>query len=493
MAHKLTSDDSGTVEFDLARVANFTKKQQETFACIGVYSDIFAGGQRGGGKTHLAVSAAVICAVQVPGLRILVARKTADELRMKLIDDVLLPLYSELFTWYASTLTAKFDNGSVIYFKSFEHTADAIKVKGTDFGLIILDEGNEFEWSFIARMRGSLRAFGIPNWKPTMLITGNPGGVCDQEIIDHYYKPNYAKWERRELKRRKEYIYIEFGLDDNPHATEDYAEILEGLPEELYRAWRKGDWYAIQGRFFSEWNYDVHVIPHDQCVPPPLDWPRWRAIDLGYGKHPSVCLFATQDPEDGYVYVYNEVSTTETTEVFADMVVDASGDDEFVFTFFDPSSMKSRRGETVDSISPAQIFLDRDIYVVPANNERENGWRNLKMWMHHDQEKGVRSKLYVYETCVGLIETVPIQRYVEGKMDLNTKGKDDYVDAARYLMSHIPCGWMVTEEGILELGLKDVNFEKLRYPNGQHNKRKPADDLVKPLKGEDVSVYAHFE
>jgi PBSX family phage terminase large subunit len=463
------SDDE-LFEISLEEITNFTPKQQETFDCIGVYSDIFAGGARGGGKSHLSVAAAVTCAIQVPGLRILVARKTSDELRQKLLDDLLLKLYYPgiLFQWHASTLTAKFDNGSVIYFKSFEHVTDISKVKGVDYGLIILDEGNEFEEEFIRMMRGSLRAFDIPDWKPTLLMTGNPLGICDQYIMDYYIDPNYSKWSEKELKRKDDFKYVHFTVYDNPYATEEYIDQLDSQTPEVRKAWLEGDWKAVRGQFFSEWAPNADEYGH--VVEPfdiPKDWTRVRAIDLGYGKHPSVCLFGAQDPDTGFLYVYDEVSTTETTDVFISMVAISSGDDEFAATYFDPNSMKSRRGETSDTQTPAQMFMNEGIYVEPADNARENGWRIVKMWMRRDLERGVHPKLYVFSNCEGLISSIPKQRYIPNKMDLNTKGQDDFVDALRYMLSKIPYGAAILSDG-------SVDTERYLHSFGNSSRRYPS-------------------
>ena len=413
----------------------FSDRQSEAFSYIGKKSRILYGGARGGGKTAWAVAVAILSALQFPGLRVAIIRKNLDDLKAQIILNELLKRYPQTFyTYKTSEKTAYFNNGSVIFFRSIERPADALKEQGIERGLYILDEGNQLSQEVIEMLTGSLRAFDQPNWKPTLIITANPGGVCDDYVKSRWVRPDYTKWEEAELKLKDEYVFIPATVDDNPHATDEYRTSLDSLSEDLRRAWRYGDWDVFSGKFFTEWQPRRHICePFDI----PKDWVRWRAVDLGYQKHPSVCLFGTQDPETGRVYIYDEVSTKDHTDVFIEEIVSVSGDDEFVDTLFDPGSLSGRK-DTADQMSPAQMFLYNGIPVSRANNERENGWRNLKQWISWREDE--EPMLKVFPNCLGLIETIPIQRFIQNKFDLDTKGQDDYVDAARYLTSHLIYG-----------------------------------------------------
>ena len=47
---------------------------------------------------------------------------------------------------------------------------------------------------------------------------------------------------------------------------------------QLVRAWLDGDWNAIEGAFFDEWQEKLHVIPPFNV---PAEWMRFRAMDWG--------------------------------------------------------------------------------------------------------------------------------------------------------------------------------------------------------------------
>lgn len=467
-------DLSGPLVLDAGELVKFTPKQREVYKLIGEKTRILAGGARGGGKTYMSVATAVLCCLMFPGLRVLVARRISHELEAQVIDNELLKRYypGQLFTWQSTRKKAMFPNGSVIYFRSYEHANDVQNAQGLEAGLIILDEAGQFEESMIRRMTGSLRAFDQKGWRPTLILTANPLGVADAYFRDYFIMPRYDKWEAEERKYKDDYAFVPFGVFDNPHATEDYIGMLESQTEDVRRAWLYGDWTVLSGAFFSEWNPNLHVCDPFEI---PEDWVRFRSVDLGYGTHPSVCLLAAQDPSTGIVYVYDEVATTDTTDVFIDLILQASGDDWFATTYFDPNSLKSRRGETGDTLSPATMFERAGIYVEGALNARMNGWLNVKAYMGNRPDSP--SLLRVFPNCVGLIDTIPMQRYVEKKMDLNTRGQDDYVDALRYLLSHIPYGAMIQSDGSVS-DTKDLSFGRDRERYRTLKQRGKDQDLI---------------
>ena len=265
----------GGKEINISDLITFSQKQQEVFSLIGKKGYIVAGGARGGGKTYLAVAIAVLCAILFPGLRIMIIRKSLDELRQQIIENELLKKYYPgiLFNWRETKKTAYFQNGSNIYFRSIEEDADVSKLQGIEFGLLILDEGNQLSENAIRRLLGSLRDFGNTKFKPTMLMTCNPGGVCDGYIKRYWVMPDYNKWENKKLVKKDEYAYVPFGVYDNPHATQDYIDYLETLPEDLRAQWLLGSWDVMSGSFFSEWDPRVHIVMDPFEIPE--DWVRW--------------------------------------------------------------------------------------------------------------------------------------------------------------------------------------------------------------------------
>ena len=52
---------------------------------------------------------------------------------------------------------------------------------------------------------------------------------------------------------------------------------MVGSPQ-LVRAWFEGDWSAIEGAFFTEWDENKHVVP---AFAIPETWLRFRSADWG--------------------------------------------------------------------------------------------------------------------------------------------------------------------------------------------------------------------
>jgi len=305
-----------------SEIKKLQPKQLEAYAYVGKKSKIFYGGARGGGKTAFAVYAAVSSSLQFPGLRTGIVRKLKKELMGQIIQGELLKYYpKELYKYNKEDQIAYFYNGSIIYFISLQHPDDVEKEQGIERGLYVLDEGNKLEWKTIKLLEASNRTpEGLVNvrgepWKDTMIITGNPGGVCDNEIKYRWIEPDYSRWSKEELVQKNEYAFIKAGVEDNKYLGQQYYDVLNALSDHKRRQWLLGDWDTNSGQFFEEWDESVHVVdtlPNGQ-LEPPADWAKWRGIDMGGGTHPSVSLFITQDPDSGCLYVYNELGSLDVT------------------------------------------------------------------------------------------------------------------------------------------------------------------------------------
>ena len=460
-------------------------KQLEAYNHIGKKSKILYGGARGGGKTSFSVYAAVSCALQFPRLRVAVVRKLKKELKMQIIDNEFFKHYPPslgLYRFNKLENTAYFNNGSIIYFVSLQHPDDVRKEQGIERGLYILDEGNHLSWDTITKLMGSNRTpEGLVNsrgepWKDTMIITANPGGVCDNDIKFRWIKPDYSRWSKGELRQKDEYAFIKSLPDNNKYLKDDYIAKLNEMPEHIRKMWLEGDWDVNSGAFFEEWFEPMHVVdtlPNGD-LNPPKNWTKWISVDMGGGTHPSVCLWFTQDPDDGTIYIYNEADTKDVTSEFVNLVRYAAGEEKYDMGFGDPAMFVSKHDHIYDE-SPAQMFTRAGLYLSPANNAREIGWRNLKSWLHW--KAGEQPKLKVLRRCRGLIETMPIQQYVPGKYDLDTDGQDDFVDAVRYGTVHIEIGYKYNVDGRLEQ-TNILTPHEVDSPNKREEQKRQMQEVV---------------
>lgn len=416
----------------------FNDRQKEAFAYIGKGARIFYGGARGGGKSYFARAAAMIAAMQFPGISIVFIRETYNELNSNFIMKIEEEYDGALWKYklLKKDQMLRFENGSKIHFRAAEKITDAKKFQGLEYQFMIIDEAPNVLLGLLIKLMGSLRNATIKNFIPTILMTGNPGGGNDKWFQVRFVNPDYKYWNEGELKHKEKYVFVPATVYDNRHVGTDYMEMLETLPEHLKEAWLNGRWDVFAGQFFEEFNVPHHVIPE---FPIPSHWIRVCGIDLGYTeKHPTVCLWGAQDPEDGTVYIYREYvgGKTGSTEISADEIISYSEGENIYGYWLDPAAFAEKK-DRADSVSPGRIFEDAGVMpLFRANNARVPGWEIVKQWLHWRNNQD--SKLKIFDTCFHLIETMPQMVYVqegEGKSrDLDSDRSDDAVDALRYLL-----------------------------------------------------------
>lgn len=441
-----------------------TDKQRQAMKLLGKGYRIFYGGARGGGKSHLALAAAVYCCRKYPGLRAIIMREYFPELEEVFISNLssLYPEHAFKYTYKVQHKIASFQNGSRISFRSCDTAAAAKKIMGAEFQLMIIDEANNFDSLILQKLSGSLRNTKVADFIPTLLCTGNPGGVSDLYFRSRWVVPDYKRWSPGELKHKDKYVFIQSFVQDNPHVTHDYVENLETIADEnLKAAWLHGRWDVFEGQFFTEFNTNIHVI---KSSPLPPHWTRKGGLDLGYTeKHPTVLLLTAQDPETGDVHVYNEYANWGSTEQYVQEIKEIIQHEESrkcqVSTIYaDPSMWDDSRKEKFDSDSPAFMFLREGIPIFMANNKRVTGWRVLKQWLHYTEHKP--PKLLIHDNCVNLITTLPLNKYNTSTQisieDLDTKGPDDAVDALRYVMV---TGWRYPLGSVFDEAAGELSWE----------------------------------
>lgn len=426
----------GTKKVKLTDFIQFTPRQSEAYRHIGKGRYIFYGGARGGGKSHFSLATAVICAMKYPGIHSVCIRETYPELQDVFIDK-LQDLYPEnifKYTYREIHKAAYFKNGSKLSFSACDSEKNAKKIQGKEYQLMVIDEANNFDEMTLFKLRGSLRRVKRLDFVPTLLMTGNPGGKADIYFKTRFVNPDFNRWTNEELEQKDNHIFIPAQVFDNPYVGDEYVNTLKSLPSHLRDAWLYGLWNVFEGQFFDEWNEERHVIGRFKI---PDHWERRAAIDIGWTrKHPTVALFAAQDPETKKIYIYDEYTAHGVTEQYAREIKRKIGDDTIKLFYADPSMFTGTIKRRYDDESDARIFLKEDIPLMPANRDRVPGWRVVKQWLHWDEQHD--PMLQIFETCRHTIETLPNLKYdprarAKGE-DLDTDAADDAADALRYLL-----------------------------------------------------------
>ena len=93
--------------------------------------------------------------------------------------------------------------------------------------------------------------------------------------------------------------------------------------------------------------------------------------------------------------------------------------------------------------SAAEIFSEHGIYLSKANNDRIQGWYELREWLKPiaDEQGRPAAKIRIFENCINLIRTLPLLQHDE--YNPNDAAKDPHElthapDAIRYFVASRP-------------------------------------------------------
>ena len=308
---------------------------------------------------------------------------------------------------------------------------DPAKYQGAEFAAIGVDELTKQPEGYFDFLRGSLRWPGIKNVR--FVAASNPGSR------GHLWVRNYWGIQQKQaLPERKKSLAPEFAFvpalpDDNPSLGEEYWAMLDTLEEELYKAWRLGDWSVFEGQVFKEWIYDQHVIPP---VVPPEHWRRLHGLDWGYSA-PMAKLWGASDPDTGRVIVYKEFYQWGLTDrAQANKIKELSADNEHGPIYADPSMWTNKTFED-RTFSTADEYRAVGVVLVKADNDRMSGKRKVATMLHEVAADG-KPLLQITENCVNLVRTLPALPYDKVNIeDVDTKAEDHAYDALRYLLSPV--------------------------------------------------------
>lgn len=421
------------------------------------------GGARGGGKSMGIREKAIILSGTYPGIRQTIVRKTYPELTANHIKPLSQMLKvgnnGGLVRYNDSKKEMHFANGSEILFRYCDSDKDVDRYQGTETDILYFDEATQLTEMQIKKFNACVR--GVNNFPKRTYYTCNPGGVSHGYIRRLFIDRQFKDGENPD-----DYSFIQSLVTDNKPLMEsqpEYLKELESLPEHLRRAWLEGRWDIFEGAYFEEFRERPDA---DQCLrhgisveeayaqrkwthviepfEPPSHWQIFRSYDWGYGKpfhcawyalspmgineHLSNVLYmivelygCTKTPNEGVKWTnaqqMDKISEIETTHPWLK--------GKRIQGFADPSIWNGEK--------PAATEADkRGLWFDPGDNERIPGWMQVRERMKFDEEG--YSKLYFFNTCKGIIRTMPLMMYDEHIVeDLDSDLEDHACDSLRYM------------------------------------------------------------
>lgn len=352
------------------------------------------GGARGGGKSWAVREKAKRLAIKWAGIKILIIRKTYNDLRENHINPLKMDLPSKYIPFSEIDKSFKFPNGSRIKCSYFANDNDALQYQGQEFDIIFLEEATQFTMTVFDTLKACLR--GANNFPKRMYLTCNPDGIGFMWVKRLFVTRDFLKNENPD-----DYMFIQALVDDNEALVTmnpDYVTQLDSLPEDMRMRWRYGSWDYAMGQYFDEFRRDKHVIKPFAI---PKEWRRYRAID--YGLDGLACLWIAMDPERR-CYVYREYfKTNQTIGDVARGIHERTPDDEEIYLTLAPPDMWGRSQES--GRSKANLFYDDGLTITKSSNDREAGWLSIKELLA-DGADG-KPKLQIFDTCTKLITDLP--------------------------------------------------------------------------------------
>lgn len=447
-------------------VVNFELQEKQSICWTSRATEILYGGSAGGGKSHAMRVIALILAFSVPNLQIYLFRRVFADLIKNHIEGatgfrVLLAEWVKLKQVKITEDEICFQNGSKIYLCHCQHEKDMYKYQGAEMQVILIDELTHFTEKIYKFLRGRARLGGVvvpehlKHKLPLILCGSNPGGI-GHEFVKQMFIDNCKPLEVRKMGVEEGGMlrqYIPARLADNPILMQNdplYSEKLQGLGGALAKAMLEGDWDAIEGAYFDNYDITKHLIEY---VNIPQSWFKVRAFDWGYSRPFCVLWGAISDGSlvdcggikrsfpRGSMIVYREfygctgkaneglkMNVPEIAKTLKELQVGEKMD----VMVADPAIFDVSHGESI-----ANQFEKEKIGWHPADNKRVNGWQQIRARLNGNEDG--QSLLYITKNCRNLARTLPLMQYDTSKPeDLNTDLEDHAVDTLRYLCMSRP-------------------------------------------------------
>lgn len=270
-------------------------------------SEVCIAGPAGTGKSLSALFRVHLAALNNPGIRCLIVRKTAVSLGSTTLVTfekkvATHALASRIVYWFGGSAREpacyRYQNGSVIVVGGMDKPA---KIMSAEYDLVFADEATELtetDWEYIAtRLRN-----GALSWQQQI-------AACNPDHPSHWLKQRCERGSTKMLVSQHRDNPVYYNRDGT--MTEKGIEYIEGKLGKLTGVrklrLKDGVWAAAEGLIYETWDDTVHLV---DPRPIPDEWTRWWAVDFGY-TNPFVLQCWAEDA-DGRLWLYREIYRTKT-------------------------------------------------------------------------------------------------------------------------------------------------------------------------------------
>lgn len=279
-----------------------TSKYQPQGALVEVVNsragELVVSGPAGTGKSRACLEKLYRAALDYPGMRALILRKTRESVTQSALVTFETFVLPKDVPWVVNQKrrvrqSYELPNGSEIVVGGLDKTE---KIFSTEYDLIYVQEARELgedEWEDLTtRLRNAV----LP-WQQII-------GDTNPDAPGHWIKQRASRGQLRLVESRHEdnpTVYDAATGEFTPRGRE-YIAKLDRLTGVRQKRLRLGLWVAAENMVYDGYDPAVHVIDR---FPIPSEWTRYLAIDFGY-TNPFVCQWWAED-HDGRLYRYREL------------------------------------------------------------------------------------------------------------------------------------------------------------------------------------------
>lgn len=381
---------------------SITKKQQ-AFIDSQAFETLF-GGAAGGGKSYGQLVDGLLYALKYPKSKQIIFRSTFADLEKSLIRTSMNLYPLSIANYNDSKHTWKFKNGSIIDFGYIQYEKDVYQYQSAEYDVIRFDELTHFTEFMYTYMISRCR--GANPYPKGIKSSTNPGGVGHNWVKERFIDigaPNVIHTCKLETGETTTRIFIPSLVQDNKFMLTydlDYIKRLDALPEKERKALKYGNWDIFDGQFFTEFDRNIHVI---EPFVIPKDWYVYFVMDYGLDKLAGYWIAIDYNNN---AYVFREVYQSNLLVSQArDKIKEMTNED--VYMYLAPPDLWNRHKET--GKSTADIFAEGEITLYKTNNDRIQGWLQMKEWLkpYKDEQGCTTAKLKIFNTCKNLIRCLP--------------------------------------------------------------------------------------
>lgn len=416
---------------------------------------IFFGGARGGGKTDGMLGKWAVKEQQYgEHFNAIMFRRTtvSSEDAIERSKQIYTPLGGK---FNESKKIWRMPHGGRVSFQYLDRVSDADEWQGRNVTDVWIEEAGQYATPApIDKLFGVMRsAGGVP---VQMVLTANPGGPGQTWLRDRF---KLHPFPRKPVVLGVSINEGEIQAAVIPSRITDNQVLLSGDPQylerlkmvgsaELVRAWLEGDWSAIEGAFFAEWDEKKHVISPFIV---PRGWLRFRSMDWGFAAPFSVGWWAVASDDyqheqgvipRGAMVRYREWYGASgpqkglrlTAEQVAMGILLKEQEGESVsYTVADPAMWAQDSGPSIAERMMVPGLLKN---MRKADNSRVGreghmgGWDQMRARLVG--ESG-RPMIYCFDGCADSVRTIPTLQHDPDKLeDLDTDAEDHAADEWRY-------------------------------------------------------------